>query len=80
MHYVVAYDAVADFISPAMSVIVSSPVTQVGSDESDLNVYIIRATVKVTNKVQSIKTAIEGVDEVRKISTTCSTILGPAFE
>ena len=58
----------ADFLSPAMSVIVSS-----GSDEPNLNlnIYIIRATVEVTNKVQSIKTAIEGVDEVQKISTTC---------
>ena len=39
-----------------------------------MNVHIIRATAEVTNEVQSIKTAIQGVDEVQKISTACDDV------
>ncbi len=45
-----------------------------GSNEVDLNVQTIQATVAVTNEVQSIKTEVDGVDEVQEIATTCDDV------
>lgn len=76
--YLVEYDMDSNFGNPPRNTSIAAVsevhTVQVGSDESDLNVHVIRATVAVTNEVQSIKTEIEGVDEVQKISTTCDDV------
>jgi len=76
--YLVEYDMDSNFGNPPRNTSIAAVsevhTVQVGSDESDLNVHVIRATVAVTNEVQSIKTEIEGVDEVQKNSTTCDDV------
>jgi len=47
---------------------------QVASNELELNVQTIQATVAVTNEVQSIKTSVDGVDEIQEITTTCDDV------
>ena len=76
--YRVEYDIDSSFQSTPKNVtvpIVSEvKALQIGSDELQLNVHTIQATVAVTNEVQSIKTEVEGVDEVQEISTTCDDV------
>lgn len=76
--YVVEYDIDSSFqISPkniSLSTISEVKAFQVGSNEVNLNIHAIQATVAVTNEIQSIKTIIEGVDEVQEISTTCDDV------
>ena len=45
-----------------------------GSNELDLNIHTIQASVAVTNEVQSILTEVDGVDEVQEISITCDDV------
>lgn len=73
--YIVEYDIDPSFQSTPKNITISTisdvKAFQVGSNELELNVHTIQATVAVTNEVQSIVTEVEGVDEIQEISTTC---------
>ena len=76
--YLIEYDAHPNFDKAPRNVSITPTsevhALQISSDESDLNVHVIQATVKVTNEVQLIKSEIDGVDEVQKFSTTCDDV------
>lgn len=76
--YVVEYDINPSFQSAPKNITIPTvsevKAFQVGSNDLELNLHSIQATVAVTNEVQSIKTSVVGVDEVQEISLTCDDV------
>ncbi|KAL7440180.1 hypothetical protein ACHAXH_004154 [Discostella pseudostelligera] len=76
--FVVEYDVSSSFQTSPKNISIPTisevKAFQVCSNELDLNIHGIQATVAVTNEIQSIKTMVEGVDEVQEISTNCDDV------
>lgn len=76
--YIVEYDIDPSYQSNPKNITIPTisevKAFQVGSNEMELNIHTIQATVAVTNEVQSILAEVEGVDEIQEISTTCDDV------
>jgi len=76
--YIVEYDIDPSYQSNPKNITIPAigevKAFQVGSNEMELNIHTIQATVAVTNEVQSILAEVEGVDEIQEISTTCDDV------